>query len=88
MLFRSVWLWKEKNFPVKIEVTSAAGSTTIDFENVKFDPEIAANLFQVPEGVKVMDLPIPPAPAEGMTEAAAGTDATAQPAAEKTPAVS
>lgn len=60
------WVWKEKEFPVKIEVKAPEGVTLVELFNINLDPKIAEETFQVPAGAKVVDLaaqasPLPPA---------------------------
>ncbi len=56
------WIWREKKFPVKIEVDSPAGITLIELKNIQFDPKMNDSDFELPADVKVMELPelVPP----------------------------
>ena len=49
------WVWKEKMFPVKIEVTGPEGVTTVQFSNIQFDPPVTETDFELPADTKVMD---------------------------------
>jgi outer membrane lipoprotein-sorting protein len=49
------WVWKEKQFPVKIEVPAPEGLTVVELYNIQFDPKLDAASFQLPAGVKVLD---------------------------------
>lgn len=51
-----IWVWKEKNFPLKIEIPRPKGSTLITFTNINFKPEIKTDTFKVPEGTKITEL--------------------------------
>ena len=51
-----VWLWKEKQFPLKIEVKEASHVATIDLTNIQFDPATDETTFQLPPNVKITDL--------------------------------
>ena len=51
-----VWLWKEQQFPLKIEVKEANHAMTIDLTNIKFDPTTDETTFQLPPNVKIADL--------------------------------
>ena len=51
-----VWVWKEKQFPVKIEVKAPQGSTMIELKNIQFDPQLEESMFQLPPNVEIMDL--------------------------------
>ena len=48
------WIWREKGFPLKSEVTMAQCKVTTEFKNVSFDP-VSDSLFQLPSGVQVTD---------------------------------
>lgn len=50
-----VWMWREKSFPVKIEVEAPEGKTTIEILNINFSPAVSEADFQVPDGVKIFD---------------------------------
>lgn len=58
-----VWMWKEKNFPLKIEVASGEGATVVEFNNIQFDPAVDPVSFQIPADVNIMELPDPSAAA-------------------------
>jgi outer membrane lipoprotein-sorting protein len=49
------WVWKDKQFPVKIEVPAPEGLTLVELFNIEFDPKIEANAFTLPKEVKVLD---------------------------------
>ncbi len=48
------WLWREKAFPLRVEVTGAGGKVVSEMKNVQFG-NVPDNLFQLPAGVQVMD---------------------------------
>jgi outer membrane lipoprotein-sorting protein len=52
------WLWQERGFPVKIETTSAAGTTTTENRNISFG-DIPDSTFQLPAGVDISEFTIP-----------------------------
>lgn len=56
-----VWVWSEKNFPVKIEVPAPDGLTLVELYNIQFEPPIAANQFELPADTKIVDLQAVPA---------------------------
>ncbi len=73
------WVWKEKTFPVKIEVDAPEGKTTIDIVNINFSPEIKDSDFELPEGVKLVDFTPPGAnPAAARSANAPGADRIAE----------
>ena len=81
------WVWKEKEFPVKIEVSAPEGLTTVELTNIQFEPKIEENTFQMPADVKILDLEAA-APKNALAEATqAATEATqkaAEPPAQTT----
>jgi outer membrane lipoprotein-sorting protein len=50
-----VWLWKDYGIPLRIEATSEGESMAMEYKNVQVT-ELDDSLFQLPEGVEVMDL--------------------------------
>jgi len=46
------WIWIDVGFPLKMESTTPAGTTTIEFTNISFN-DIDDSMFQLPEGVIV-----------------------------------
>lgn len=50
------WVWREKDFPVQIEVDAAEGKTLIQIQDIKFDVAIQDTEFQLPAGAKIMDM--------------------------------
>ncbi len=49
------WLWKDYGIPLRIEATSEGESMVMEYKNVQVT-ELDDSLFQLPEGVEVMDL--------------------------------
>ena len=85
------WVWREKSFPVKIEVTAPEGLTTVELTNIQFDPQIDEAVFQVPTDAKVLDLeaaaqqaPVQAAAEGGLPEAPAADAAAPTPAVPET----
>ena len=59
------WIWREKKFPLKIEVASPGGATLIELINIQFDPQMKDADFELPGDVKVIEIPdtfAPPPP--------------------------
>ncbi len=50
------WIWKQKEFPVKIEVDAPEGLTSVEMSNVQFEPKIDDSAFKLPAEAKVIDL--------------------------------
>ena len=50
------WIWKEKGFPVKVEVDTAEGKTTMEYKNIDFG-NIPDSEFELPAGVQIMEMP-------------------------------
>ncbi len=69
------WLWKEKSFPVKIEVDAPEGMTRIEIVNINFAPAVNDKDFEVPESAKMVTFNAPGAQGEGVPQrpGAAGT---------------
>ena len=51
------WVWKEKKFPVKIEIGSpVSGITRIEMTDIRLDQPIDDKAFELPAGLPVTDL--------------------------------
>jgi outer membrane lipoprotein-sorting protein len=50
------WIWKEKGFPVKVEVDTAEGKMIIEYKNIDFS-DIPDSEFELPAGVQIMEMP-------------------------------
>jgi len=51
-----IWLWEEYGLPVRIESTYNESTTVIQYSNYKFEA-LPESLFELPQGMKVVDLP-------------------------------
>ena len=51
-----VWVWREKQFPLKIEVNAPEGLTQVELNSIQFDPKIDAATFNLPPTAKIIDL--------------------------------
>jgi outer membrane lipoprotein-sorting protein len=49
------WIWEAYGFPVKMEITAAGNTTTVEYKNVKVE-DIPDSMFELPAGVEVMDM--------------------------------
>jgi outer membrane lipoprotein-sorting protein len=56
-LVTKAWVWKEKQFPIKMEIQSPRGPILMEFTNLKMDEHLDDSLFELPEGVKIQQLP-------------------------------
>ena len=50
------WVWKEKNFPVKLELKNYFGKTTIFFDDIRLNEPIPESFFELPKDTKLIDL--------------------------------
>jgi len=50
-----VWLWKEKKFPVKVEIKSPNGVVTTTMKNIKVDIPIDDSEFTLPAGIEIVE---------------------------------
>ncbi len=55
------WVWKEKSFPIKAEVTSLGETTVIEYKNIVFG-NLSDSLFTVPSSVQMQPFPCFPMP--------------------------
>lgn len=47
------WIWQDKGLPIRTEVTSSAGKTTVEYKNIDF-ADIPDSMFELPAGVTIM----------------------------------
>ncbi|MBL7071803.1 MAG: hypothetical protein ISS26_06515 [Candidatus Omnitrophica bacterium] len=52
------WLWKEKDFPIKVENNVPDGIVTTIIKNLKIGIHIDDSEFMLPEGVKITEMPV------------------------------
>ncbi|MBN1872053.1 MAG: outer membrane lipoprotein carrier protein LolA [Candidatus Omnitrophica bacterium] len=50
-----VWLWKSKNFPVKVEMEMMGNTMTMELEDVQVDIPIADSDFVIPSDVHIIE---------------------------------
>ncbi len=50
------WVWKEKKFPVKLEVSNYFGKTSIFFDDIRLNEPIPESLFELPKDAKLIDM--------------------------------
>jgi len=47
------WIWEEHGFPIRVETTTAEGTTVIVYKDIDFG-DIDDNMFELPSGVQVI----------------------------------
>jgi outer membrane lipoprotein-sorting protein len=47
------WIWTEKGFPLKMEMTTSAGKTTMEYRNVDFS-DIPDSTFELPADAQIV----------------------------------
>jgi outer membrane lipoprotein-sorting protein len=50
-----VWIWKEHGFPIRMEATTAEGTTITEYKNIDFG-DISDSMFELPAGVEVFEM--------------------------------
>jgi outer membrane lipoprotein-sorting protein len=55
-----VWLWTEKNFPMRMVLEAQGQSVTIEHSDVQVNEAVPPAMFEAPAGMKFMDLPSAP----------------------------
>ncbi len=50
-----LWIWKDKGFPIRVEMTTTEGKIVIEYKNIEFI-DIPDSMFEVPEGVPITDM--------------------------------
>jgi hypothetical protein len=59
------WIWIDKGLPVRVQATTSQGTSTTDFKNYDFS-DIPDSMFDLPAGVQMMGLGLPPGMPPGM----------------------
>jgi len=54
-----VWVWKEHEFPVKLELKGDSGTTVVELTNIQLGGVVPESAFQLPAGVQVMSVGSP-----------------------------
>ena len=52
----TVWVWKDKMFPVKYEMETTKGKMLVELSNIQLGAAIPDEAFQLPAGIQVMDM--------------------------------
>jgi outer membrane lipoprotein-sorting protein len=52
----TVWVWKDKMFPIRFETETSDGKTLVELSNIQLGAAIPDEAFQLPAGVQVMDM--------------------------------
>ena len=50
------WVWKERQFPIKVEMQTENGLMVVDVENIQFNPAVSDNDFELPVGISMVDM--------------------------------
>jgi hypothetical protein len=50
-----VWLWKERSFPVRIEMNAPEGHTMVELTNLTLDQKADPAIFKLPENTRIVD---------------------------------
>lgn len=50
------WIWTKYGFPIKVETTTAQGTTVVELKNINFG-SISDSMFELPAGVQSMQIP-------------------------------
>ena len=48
-----MWIWRDRGLPVKMEMTTTEGKTTIEYKNYDFS-DIPDSMFELPSGVQII----------------------------------
>jgi outer membrane lipoprotein-sorting protein len=48
-----MWIWKQYGFPIRMEVTTSAGKSIIEYQNISLG-DIADSMFVLPDGVQII----------------------------------
>jgi outer membrane lipoprotein-sorting protein len=84
------WVWKEKGFPLKIEVGAPEGKVVVEMSNVQLDQPVDDALFELPANIRKVRMEDMLAAAQNQAAGAApeeaGAPAEAAPAEEAAPA--
>ncbi len=65
-----VWVWKEKEFPIRLETKTGAKPqpTLVEFSNIQFDAKIDDSVFELPSNVKAISPEQLQAPSEAVAQ--------------------
>jgi outer membrane lipoprotein-sorting protein len=55
-----VWLWAEKNFPLRMVLEAQGQSVTIEHSDVQVDEGVSPAMFEAPAGMKFVEIPSAP----------------------------
>ena len=50
------WVWKEKSFPIKIEIKNYFGKTSVFFDDVRINEPIPESFFELPQDAILIDM--------------------------------
>ncbi|MBI3020952.1 MAG: hypothetical protein HYY59_03000 [Candidatus Omnitrophica bacterium] len=52
----TVWVWSEKQFPVRLEIDGANGKRVVELTNIRLGITVDGFAFELPSGIKLIDL--------------------------------
>lgn len=52
-----VWLWAEKNFPIRMTMESQGQSVTVEHSDVQVNESVSPAMFETPADMKFIDIP-------------------------------
>ena len=52
----TAWVWKEKMFPIRLEIEGTKGKMLIELSNIQLAANIPDSAFELPAGIQVMDM--------------------------------
>ena len=52
----TAWVWKDKMFPVRMEIDGAQGKMLVEISNLQLGANIPDSAFKLPDGIQVMDM--------------------------------
>lgn len=61
----TMWIWQKHGFPIRTEMTMPRGTLRMEWKNIEFD-DISDSMFELPAGVRIMEIPELPAPMGGV----------------------
>ena len=51
----TAWVWKEQEFPLRMETDGPEGKVITEIQNLQFDVPVDPSLFEIPAGFKMVD---------------------------------
>jgi outer membrane lipoprotein-sorting protein len=51
----TAWIWKEREFPLRLETDGPDGRIVVELRNIRFDVPVSPSMFEIPDGYEVVD---------------------------------